>query len=1007
MLSNNVVSTVSITNNYLFHSPSAVAVDNESNLWVADSLNDVICVISNNMAQVMAGTYRVTGTNDSLTATSAKFNLPSGLLWDTANNRLVISDTRNDTIRSLFLTNVQGVTGYAVQTLAGLAGIRGYVDGALNIAEFNYPFGLCIDTVDSGYYVVDGDNNALRILQPSQPPPPPVVIGNPVIGYVTFPLVNDLPAAQFNPITQPISVFNNIADIAIQQSDPTVETFYTEGATGSTTPPTANSPTATIFTAEDVGLEPNQVPSSLVSPLPDLTIYAISEAQGRPSSATVSARIQFVTANPSILGNDSAAVVLTDITTNAQIFYTLDGNPPTNGAADTFGPVFSGNTISFKITSNTTLSVEATAPDFGPSGVVTSVFSPTNFAADEITFGFESGEASSQFITAPGQTFIAPVTMTLISSGEIIDSLQFNLALTNLGSAPPAPLTGANAFTFSSMLKQPIPGSDPVLYETIPPAMFANGGLTNLLFTNDANALIGVGWLERSGATNLYNTLQQTLITYSQAHDTLFLSSGGEVVVGGFSFKVPTSATVGQQYEIQVGSPSATSDGISTPVVIQTVTNGSMTNGVINSVKIVTVGAARYLVGDVAPFYWFNAGDFGDGYLEANDVSETFQTAIYGLNGPSPATQQSDYFDAMDSSNGTDNNYYNGNDTTINSIEFGDGVLAVDDVYVTYRRSLDPSLFWFDRFDSASGKQAVQTSNLLAPPFSSVAHVPANQATPSGPRYISVAGDQVQASTNTTTVQVPIRILAGDSSASPLPVSVMMLHLEVNALDGSPPIVSPITFSSVTNLGPSWTTASQGANDFASVWLNSGNGGVSGTGLLGTLSVTLPSNVTTNSSYLVHFGHFSASPNGLALFHANVQDGLITVGNRSASSWNDGIPDSWRLLWFGTVSNMMSAANADPDGDGANNWNEYVAGTNPMDPSSVFQCLPGSAYGSSTFTLQWSSVVNKYYTVQTSQSLFPGVWTTLATNIPGTGQVTQWTDTNAKSQTQFYRALVQ
>jgi hypothetical protein len=134
---------------------------------------------------------------------------------------------------------------------------------------------------------------------------------------------------------------------------------------------------------------------------------------------------------------------------------------------------------------------------------------------------------------------------------------------------------------------------------------------------------------------------------------------------------------------------------------------------------------------------------------------------------------------------------------------------------------------------------------------------------------------------------------------------------------------------------------------------------------------------------------------------------LITVGNRSASSWNDGIPDSWRLLWFGTVSNMMSAANADPDGDGANNWNEYVAGTNPMDPSSVFQCLPGSAYGSSTFTLQWSSVVNKYYTVQTSQSLFPGVWTTLATNIPGTGQVTQWTDTNAKSQTQFYRALVQ
>ena len=41
----------------------------------------------------------------------------------------------------------------------------------------------------------------------------------------------------------------------------------------------------------------------------------------------------------------------------------------------------------------------------------------------------------------------------------------------------------------------------------------------------------------------------------------------------------------------------------------------------------------------------------------------------------------------------------NGNDTTINQIAFGDGVLDVCDVYVTYRRSLDTnSLVWFQRF---------------------------------------------------------------------------------------------------------------------------------------------------------------------------------------------------------------------------------------------------------------------------------------------------------------------
>ncbi len=44
------------------------------------------------------------------------------------------------------------------------------------------------------------------------------------------------------------------------------------------------------------------------------------------------------------------------------------------------------------------------------------------------------------------------------------------------------------------------------------------------------------------------------------------------------------------------------------------------------------------------------------------------------------------------------NALFDGNDTTINQMAFGDGVLDVCDVYVTFRRSLDPSLSWFHRF---------------------------------------------------------------------------------------------------------------------------------------------------------------------------------------------------------------------------------------------------------------------------------------------------------------------
>jgi hypothetical protein len=234
-----------------------------------------------------------------------------------------------------------------------------------------------------------------------------------------------------------------------------------------------------------------------------------------------------------------------------------------------------------------------------------------------------------------------------------------------------------------------------------------------------------------------------------------------------------------------------------------------------------------------------------------------------------------------------------------------------------------------------------------------------------------------------------------------------MQNVEVEPLDGSPPITSAISFATGANLSSQPLSSSQGPNNYAGAWLDSTVSGVSGTNIIGTLSVTLPSNVTTNSAYRVHFDHFSASPNGLALFKTTVQDGLITVGDRSGSSWGDGISDSWRLRCFGTVSNALSAADADPDGDGASNWAEYVAGTNPLDATSIFQLQPGGSTGSSSFTLQWPSVVNKHYTVQSSSSLTSGSWTTLATNIPGNGQSMQWTDSNGTGQARFYRALVQ
>jgi hypothetical protein len=1001
----NVVSTIATNYQYNsvtnpFRSPAAVAVDNNSNVWVTDSLDHVICMISNGVALGIAGTYRHAGTNDGA-ASVAQFNLPSGLLWDNAKGILVISDTGNDTIRSLYTTN----TGYAVQTLAGIPGVRGFIDGTLATAEFFQPGGLGIDAVDAGYYVVDGGNNALRVLQPTQPPPAPEPVDAPIIGYLTFPIINDSESAQFNPITSAVAIFNNPVDLAIEQLDGSVDTYMSYGPTGSTiTPPGTNTDFAAVFTAADVGLLPSQVPNLNIPTIPALTLEAISIAPGRPSSPAVSADIQFVTANPNIIGSDASDIVVSNTTIGAQLYYVLDNstNSPTNDGSYGIGPVTSGQILALNITSNVNLKVRAFTPGFAPSATVTEALTLSNLVGNELTFGFATGVASTKYITAPGRTYFAPVTLSELP-GTSIYTLQFDL--TEFGAVNPV---GTNAWAFQSLLMKPatnqgylVPINAAILIPSGSPTNFTNLP-TGYITTND---LMELSWITVPPQTNLYPTPSQDLTATSLVQGHEFLESGGQVVVGSFSFTVPLN-TIGDTYTLQASLPSASTFGAGTTeptgVLIRAPTNNSLGAGSINALKNVTVtNSISYLVGDVYPFSWFNAGEFGDNNLQDDDVVTTYESAVGSTVGPfNIPPPASDYFDAMNSAGTSSYNLYDANDNDINSLLTGGSTtLSVNDVYVTLRRSLDTNLMWVIRTWSNGVESYSAFTNFVQ--YGAPAPAPTNASTGT-PRYISVAADQIQSGGNLE-VAVPIRVLAADPV---YPIRVTMLNVEIDPLDGSPPVTSTVSFSTGSNLGAPTLSSSDGPNDYAAAWLNSTVSGVSGTNIIGTLFVTLPPNATSNSAWRVHFDHFSASPNGIALFRPTVQDGLITVGDRSGSSWHDGISDAWRLLWFGTVSNALSAASADPDGDGANNFQEYVAGTNPNDATSVFQFL-GGARGSSGFTLQWSSVANKHYSVQTSSSLFPGNWSTLATSILGNGQSMQWTDSNASGLTKFYRAVVQ
>jgi hypothetical protein len=232
-----------------------------------------------------------------------------------------------------------------------------------------------------------------------------------------------------------------------------------------------------------------------------------------------------------------------------------------------------------------------------------------------------------------------------------------------------------------------------------------------------------------------------------------------------------------------------------------------------------------------------------------------------------------------------------------------------------------------------------------------------------------------------------------------------MLNLSVVPLDGSPALTSPVQFSPNPALGLPTITTSEGNGNYVATWLNSAISGLTGNASLGTLTVQIPAGASSSAGYAVHFDHASASPNGLAAFPKKTRTGLITLSSRSASSWNDGIPDSWRLRYFGSVYNLLSAATGDADGDTANNWAEYKAGTDPNDRNSVLRLASSKPIGSNEpFVVRWPSVADKLYVIERSAALFGGAWVPVSTN-NGTGSDMQFQDPDTGG-TRFYRVRV-
>ena len=133
---------------------------------------------------------------------------------------------------------------------------------------------------------------------------------------------------------------------------------------------------------------------------------------------------------------------------------------------------------------------------------------------------------------------------------------------------------------------------------------------------------------------------------------------------------------------------------------------------------------------------------------------------------------------------------------------------------------------------------------------------------------------------------------------------------------------------------------------------------------------------------------------------------FCAVASLTADSDGNGLPDWWEFDHFGFAIGVNPAADA--DGDGVSNINEFLAGTDPLNPADSFRataCQPASS--GAGFVVRWSSVAGKTYRVDYTTNLLTG-FTTWLTNIAATPpENTVTDDAPAAASSRFYRIGVE
>ncbi len=151
--------------------------------------------------------------------------------------------------------------------------------------------------------------------------------------------------------------------------------------------------------------------------------------------------------------------------------------------------------------------------------------------------------------------------------------------------------------------------------------------------------------------------------------------------------------------------------------------------------------------------------------------------------------------------------------------------------------------------------------------------------------------------------------------------------------------------------------------------------------------------------------HVSLSHTTLRMPQSNI---TVAAVYRTVDSVGDGIADIWRSTYFEgaeTQTNDQSSADADPDGDGMTNRQEFQVGTSPVDAQSVLR-LEGT-FSRNIGTLRFQGKSGLRYRLEKTSTLTPPSWSPVFYNIGGKGRM-EWLplETTDSESNGFYRLLL-